>query len=135
MVKLAERHATPDATILGPTPAQHLATDSAADFGDAPVLARCVLWSPAWDRAALTELHRRLNGNRLIFVEPTAGLGRRRLAQRAGRRLWLRRHGHDYERDVPAELRSAGFMINTLDRFAVGPGSIQMYAYGEAVQA
>lgn len=96
-----------------------------------------MLWSPAWDRAELEALRQRMEaaggGRHLIFVEPVSALGWRRLAQRVLGRRWRRRLGHSFERDVPAELRAAGFVLTTIDRFALGPGSVRTYAYGEAV--
>ncbi|MEM7276214.1 MAG: hypothetical protein AAF547_24280 [Actinomycetota bacterium] len=68
----------------------------------------------------------------LVFVEPTAGLGWRRLAQRLGRPLWRRRLGHDFECDVPAALRAAGLVVTTQDRFDLGPTGIRSHVWGEA---
>ena len=101
------------------------------------LVARLVLWSPRWDMDALRDLCRRVDegpdGRRLIFVEPLSATGWRRVVQRAMSGYWVRRLGHNFDRDLPVDLRHAGFMINTLDRFSLGPLGLWTYAYGEAV--
>lgn len=95
-----------------------------------------VLWSPAWDDEALRRLREELaasrNRRRLIFVEPTATSGWRRLVQLALGPILRRALGHDFSRDVPVALRRAGFAIDTLDRFPVGPGGVRSYVRGVA---
>lgn len=76
-------------------------------------------WSPD-ALARLCELVRELDGL-LVFIEPTAGLGWRRLLQLPGRR---------YRRDIPAELRAAGFIVTTQVRLR--HGGYGTYVRGEA---
>ena len=68
----------------------------------------------------------------LLFLEPTADLGWRRLIHRFGRPLWRLRLGHHFEADVPAMLRAAGLVVTTTDRFAIGGRGIKTYVWGEA---
>jgi hypothetical protein len=68
----------------------------------------------------------------LVFLEPTAELGWRRLAHRLTRGLCRRFTGHDFERDLPASLRSAGLEVTELDRFGIGPLGLGSYALGRA---
>lgn len=95
------------------------------------VVAHCVLWSEQWTVDALTELCEELGDRRLIMVEPAPGLGPRRLAQWLLTYWWRRRLGYDYNRDLPIELRRAGFEIHTIDRFTVGRLTIRTYFYAE----
>lgn len=79
------------------------------------------LWR--WSAASLrrmSDLLRERDGL-LVFVEPTAGLGWRRLLQLTGTR---------YRRDIPAELRAAGFSVTTQVRLR--HGLIGTYVRGEA---
>lgn len=79
------------------------------------------LWR--WPTVALTHLSdlvRELDGV-IVFIEPTAGLGWRRLIQLLGRR---------YRRDIPAELRAAGFIVTTQVRLR--NGGYGTYVRGEA---
>ncbi len=99
------------------------------------LVATSVLWSPSWDQRALARLYAGLGERRLVFVEPTAGLGWRRVVQRLLSPLWSRRLSHTFDRDVVGELREAGFVIITLDRFALGAGGLRTYAFGEAIVA
>lgn len=69
----------------------------------------------------------------LLFLEPTADLGWRRVAHRVGRPLWRRVAGHDFECDVPAVLRAAGLVVVDLNRFGVGRAGVRSYALGRAV--
>jgi hypothetical protein len=91
----------------------------------------CTLWSAAWDGDALIELRATLGPNRLATVEPVAGLGWRRLVQRLLAPWWRRRLGHDFDRDLPRELRAAGFTIDEIDRFTADPLGLRTYAYLE----
>ncbi|MEL7155055.1 MAG: hypothetical protein AAFN30_00495 [Actinomycetota bacterium] len=102
---------------------------SAASEGD--LLADRVLWHPSWDGAALRRLCGQLGDRRLFAVEPVPTLGTARLGQRLLGPYWRRRLGHDFEADVPRELRRAGFQIFVIDRFAVDPLGLQTYAYLE----
>lgn len=95
------------------------------------LVATVALWGPTWDDAALTALCGLLDGRWLFAVEPVPTLGVRRLIQRALAPLWRRLLGHDFECDVPAELRQAGFQIFTIDRFAVDRLGLRTYAYLE----
>lgn len=110
---------------------------SASVVSGGDVVARLVLWSPGWDAEALRQLRAQLASGppnrRLIFVEPVPDIGWRRRLQRLGRRLWRTRLGYSFERDLPAELRTAGFTIDTLDRFSIGRLGLRTYAYGEAL--
>ena len=116
---------------LDPTPGPGWQT-----FGPAVrvVVADLVLWPlPLSD---LRTLVRALGPDRsLVFLEPSADAGWRLLANRAGRGLWRRSIGHDFETDVPAHLRQAGLMITDLNRFGVGPGQVRSYVLGRAVTA
>lgn len=110
-----------------PFPAQqHLITATA----DA-VMADLVLWS--WDQDSLQALAERLQpGTVLLFLEPTAELGWRRVVHRYGRvpaRLLLRHH---FEADIPAALREAGLIVTTTVRFGTGPAGWRSYVLGRA---
>ena len=98
--------------------------------GAGVVVADMVLWqvAPADLRTMATALDRRV----LLFLEPTAELGWRRLVHRVGRRWWRRRLGHHFECDVPAELRAAGLAVTEIDRFGVGPRQVRSYVLGRA---
>ena len=80
-----------------------------------------VLWM--WRERDLRRLSDLLRYRRglLVFIEPTAGLGLRRPAQLVGKR---------YRRDLPAELRSAGFSVTTQVR--LHHGLLGTYVRGEA---
>lgn len=79
------------------------------------------LWRwPTTSVRRLSDLLRQRSGL-LVFIEPTAGLGWRRALQLAGRR---------YRRDMPAELRDAGFVVTTQVRLWNGPYGT--YVRGEA---
>ena len=85
-----------------------------AGMGPKPVVGSdMVVWT--WPPAALADLSAVVEeaGGILVFLEPTAGLGLRRAAQIAAGRLFRRTRGHDYRRDIPAELRAAGFVVTT----------------------
>lgn len=94
------------------------------------VLSDTVLWQwPDWALHRLSDLLL-ARGGILVFVEPTAGLAIRRVGQRLGRRWLRRRLGHDFERDIPADLRAAGFVVTTQVRLR--HGRVGDYVRGEA---
>lgn len=79
------------------------------------------LWRwPSTSLRQLSDLLRERNGL-LVFIEPTAGFGWRGAIQLIGRR---------YRRDVPAELRAAGFIVTTQVRLC--HGLYGTYVRGEA---
>jgi len=99
--------------------------------GTGAVVADLVLWRAG--RANLRTLSAALDRDQvLVFLEPTAEVGWRRLVQRLGRGLWRRLAGHDFECDVPAELRAAGLEVTELDRFGIGRLGVRSYALGRA---
>lgn len=97
----------------------------------AAVVADMVLWR--WDRPTLEALADLLAPEAvLVFVEPTAELGWRRVVHRVTAqptRLVRRRH---FNADVPANLRTSGLVVTTLDRFSLGPAGLGSYAWGQA---
>ena len=95
------------------------------------VMADLVLWR--WNDASLWSLAERLpTGALLVFVEPTADLGWRRGVHRMTKNLWWAALRHNFESDVPASLRAAGWLVTTTDRFSVGPAGIRSYVWGIA---
>ena len=95
------------------------------------VVAELVLWR--WAPDAVGDLAKRMEpGTALVFLEPTADLGWRRLVHRLGRVALRVRYGHDFEADVPAALRAAGLVVTTTDRFGLGPMGIRSYVWGVA---
>ena len=72
-----------------------------------------------------------MGSHRLLAVEPVAGIGWRRLVQGVLTPWWRRRLGHHFNRDLPIELRAAGFTVDQIDRFTAGPLGLQSYAYIE----
>ncbi len=99
--------------------------------GTACVVSDLALWR--WDDEELAALAGQLGpGSSLVFLEPTAALGWRRLVHRLGRRLWRLGLRHDFERDVPDALRAAGLLVGSVDRFGIGPAEIRSYAWGVA---
>ncbi|MCP3992026.1 MAG: hypothetical protein GY724_23340 [Actinomycetia bacterium] len=105
--------------------------EAASGAGAGPLLATCVLWLPAWDQDALVRLRNQLGSRPLVAVEPVAGLGLRRLVQWLLTPWWRHQLGHDFNRDLPIELRAAGFTVDTIDRFTAGRLAIKTYAYLE----
>ena len=68
----------------------------------------------------------------LLFCEPTADLGWRRVVHRLSRRplrAWL---GYHFESDVPASLRTTGLVVGTMDRFTLGRAGLRSYVWGRA---
>lgn len=99
--------------------------------GAGVVVADSVLWRAG--PAGLLTLSAALDRHQvLLFLEPTAEVGWRRLAHRVGRPVWRRLVGHDFECDLPAGLRAAGLEVTELDRFGVGPLAVRSYALGRA---
>lgn len=97
-------------------------TDAISGSGTGVVVASDLrLWR--WPEASLPRLSAvlRERDGLLVFIEPTAGLGWRRALQLAGKR---------YRRDLPAELRAAGFTVTTQVRLWNGPYGT--YVRGEA---
>lgn len=119
----------PDLVVDGipPTPS----TEWFSDWGESPLFASCVLWAPAWDHDALVRLRSQLGSRQLVAVEPVAGLWPRRLVQWVLTPWWRHKLGHDFNRDLPRELRAAGFTIATVDRFTTGSLAIKTYAHLE----
>jgi hypothetical protein len=96
------------------------------------VVADSVLWQAS--EAQLAALAAALGPERsLLFLEPTADLGWRRLVHRIGRTVWRRVAGHDFETDVPVRLRGAGLEVVDVRRFGVGRGQLRSYAIGRAI--
>jgi hypothetical protein len=60
-------------------------------------------------------------------------VGLRRVAQWLLTPFWRLRRGHTFNRDLPADLRRAGFALTEIDRFAAGAAGIRTYASGRAV--
>jgi hypothetical protein len=101
------------------------------DRGATVVVADTVLWRAG--RAQLRALARALGRDQvLVFLEPTAEVGWRRLAHRLGRPVLDRLVGHRFGADVPAALRAAGLEVTELTRFGLGPGELLSYAIGRA---
>ncbi|MGH1487859.1 MAG: hypothetical protein ACRBK7_00445 [Acidimicrobiales bacterium] len=95
------------------------------------VSADMVLWR--WDRQSLEVLSKQLKpGTILVFLEPTAELGWRRVLHRYGRPVIRTLLRHHFETDVPAELRRAGLMVTTTIRFSTGPAGFRSYVLGRA---
>ncbi len=124
---------------VGAAPILHLAGGTGAEAVDGTpavgaagaVLADMVLWRTG--RADLGRLAATLSAERpLFFLEPTSELGWRRVAHRAGRPLWRRAAGHDFERDLPVELRVVGLVVTDLVRFGTGLARVRSYAMGRA---
>lgn len=102
------------------------------DAGATVVLADTLLWRTG--PAELRALAAALGPDRpLLFLEPTAEVGWRRLGHRLGRRLWRRVAGHHFEVDVPVALRAAGLEVVDLNRFGVGRAGVRSYVLGRAI--
>lgn len=125
---VARARLRPPGRQLPPTPPL---ADGGSATADGDLLSDRVLWDQRWDRAALRRLCGQLDGRRLYAVEPVPTLGLARALQRLLGRYWRRRLGHDFDCDVPHELRRAGFQIFTIDRFAVDRWGLRTYAYLE----
>lgn len=120
--------------VLGPSGTRSLAELEAVAERVRAIVADSVLWS--WSSGQWSQLAgvvRRSGPSspiRLLFLEPTAGLGWRDRVQRSNPRFWRRRYGHEFGRDIPAELRSHGLTVTTTVRFREGP--VRHYVVGEA---
>lgn len=97
------------------------------------VVADTVLWRASATRLAALAAALGPEAS-LLFLEPTADLGWRRLVHRLGRPMWRRAAGHDFETDVPVRLRQAGFAVVDVRRFGVGRGQLRSYAIGRAIR-
>lgn len=88
------------------------------------VVATLVLCTVADPDAALARLSALLApGGRLLFIEHVRGVGLRARAQQAATPLWRRlAHGCHPDRDTPARLRAAGFVIDDIERFRLARG-------------
>lgn len=95
-------------------------------------LAEYALWSPRWDHDALVRLRDDLDGRPLVLVEPVPGLGLRRLLQWLLTPWWRWRHRHAFNRDLPVDLRAAGFVLTDIDRFTTGKTGLRTYLCGKA---
>lgn len=97
----------------------------------AVLVADCVLWRA--DDAAVDRLVAAVEARAvLLFLEPTAELGWRRLVQWLATPLWLRLVGHHFGSDVPARLRATGLLVTDVDRFELGLGGVRSYVAGRA---
>ncbi len=91
-----------------------------------------------WHRDASSDVLAELSelaaiDTRIVFAEPTLGLGISSGIQRLGRSLFSRRLGVSFHRDIPTILRSAGWQPTTVKRVSVGmPASIMTFVVGEA---
>ena len=101
---------------------------------DGDVVATNVLWDRRWTMAALADLCQQLGDRRLFVIEPTPALGLRRVVQWLTSRWLRRRVGHDFDRDLPVDLRRAGLQIFTIERFSVGQTTLRTYFYAELGQ-
>ncbi|MEZ5340728.1 MAG: hypothetical protein R2706_04560 [Acidimicrobiales bacterium] len=92
------------------------------------------LCQPRWTPDAIAALAQRLAPDgRVLFAEPVAGLGPSQLAQRALDRLATRRWGYGFTRDIPAELRTAGMTVTSVERIFVDPApTVFTFAVGDA---
>jgi hypothetical protein len=121
----------PSPTELGSRPDR-----AAGERGGGDVLAVGVLWSRRWTGQALAALAGDLGeGGSLVMVEPVAALGWRRLVQWLLTPWWRWRLRHDFNRDLLADLRAAGFVPTDIDRFADGPLGVRTYVSARAVPA
>jgi hypothetical protein len=102
--------------------------------GEVMIISYLSLWRREASRAVVAALAEVVPvGSRLVFVEPTRGLGFSSLIQRVARPLFARRLGMSFHRDIPAFLRSAGWQLTTVKRVSVGaPASVMTFAVGEA---
>jgi hypothetical protein len=96
-----------------------------------------VCYLTLWRRrgaAALAAAHQTLApGSRLVFVEPTRGVGWGSLAQTVGRWVLKNRFGVTFHRDIPAVIRASGWQLTTVKRVSVGaPAAVMTFVVGEA---
>ena len=92
------------------------------------------LWESSSSKAKLVVLKEAAPvGSRLIFLEPTLGVGLAAVLQRFAKPMLLRRIGLSFHRDIPAMIRAAGWQLTTVNRFAVGaPAAVMTFVAGEA---
>jgi hypothetical protein len=104
----------------------------AADVESAKVITTDVdLWRRT--QPELEALSQQLKpGQVLLFLEPTAELGWRRVLHRYGRAFIQLALRHNFEADVPARLRAAGLTVTTTIRFSTGPLGWRSYVLGRA---
>ena len=98
------------------------------------VLVYLTLWNRASNNAALVALREiAADGSRMVFVEPTLGVGVASLLQRIAKPMLRRRIGLSFHRDIPAIIRAAGWQLTTVNRVSVGaPASVMTFVVGEA---
>lgn len=111
------------------------APDSVDPAGPAvSIVSYLSMWQPHGSTARLERLRRRLPaGSRVVFVEPTLGVGAAAGLQRAGRVIAVKRLGLSFHRDIPEELRRAGFEVTSVVRFSLGfPERLLTFVAGEA---
>lgn len=110
--------------------------DHVFDGEDGPVsvVSYLAMWRPDGSLRRLDRLRRQLpSGSRVLFAEPTVGLGTAAVLQRYGRTVAVKRLGLSFHRDIPSDLRQAGFEVTTVLRFSVGfPDRLMTFATGEA---
>lgn len=123
-----------EVVVLDPSGVRSLVELESASDKVRYIMSDCALWSwPSGAVARLAEVLERSDPDkprRLLFLEPTAGLGWRDRIQRLIPRFWRRRYGHEFGRDIPAELRSHGLTVTTTVRFR--EGRVRHYVVGEA---
>lgn len=102
--------------------------------GPVSVVSYLAMWRPDGAARRLGRLRRQLpSGSRVLFAEPTVGLGTAAVLQRYGRTVAVKRLGLSFHRDIPNDLRQAGFEVTTVLRFSVGfPDRLMTFATGEA---
>ncbi|NNC40850.1 MAG: hypothetical protein HKN95_09170 [Acidimicrobiia bacterium] len=102
--------------------------------GEVMIISYLSMWRRDASRAVIAALAEVVPiGSRLVFVEPTLGLGFSSVIQRVARPLFTRRLGLSFHRDIPSYLRSVGWQPTTVKRVSVGaPASVMTFAVGEA---
>lgn len=98
------------------------------------VLVYLSLWDRSTQPSQLVVLRETMaEGSRLVFIEPTLGVGVGSVFQRFAKRMLKRRIGLSFDRDIPAMVRHAGWQLTTINRFSVGaPASVLTFVVGEA---
>lgn len=92
------------------------------------------MWRADGSAFRLDQLRRRMpEGSRLVFGEPTLGVGAAAGLQRVGRVVAVKRLGLSFHRDIPEDLRRAGFEVTSVVRFSLGfPERLLTFVAGEA---